>query len=120
MTKRNTNTENYSILKAPNTCVRAEDYLDMTKDEHKRCTLYVINGEQVLYMLDALEFYAKHYKKIVPARVAKAMKRQSDDIHIEIVDAWQKGVRVDADNWEPLEFDISELLGDDEDYDTGD
>ena len=115
MTKRNTNTENYSILKAPDTCVRAEDYLDMTANEHKRCTLFVINGEQILYMLDALEFYAKHYKKIVPSRVAKAMKEQSDQIHIEIVDAWQKGVRLDADTWEPLEFDISELFDDTED-----
>ena len=115
MTKRNTNTENYSILKAEGTCVYASDYLDMTDDEYKRCTLFAINGEQVLYMLDALEFYAKHYKKIVPSRVAKAMKEQSNQIHIEIVDAWTKGVRLDADNLEPLEFDISELFDDTED-----
>ena len=115
MTKRNYNTENYSILKAENTCVHASDYLDMGEDEYKRATLFAINGEQVLYILDALEFYAKHYKKIVPPRVAKAMKEQSDQMHIEIVDAWRKGVRLDAETWEPLSWDISELFDNPED-----
>lgn len=115
MTKRNPNTENYSILNAEGTCVYASDYLDMGEDEYKRATLFAINGEQVLYILDALEFYAKHYKKIVPARVAKAMKEQSDQIHIEIVDAWKKGVRLDTETWEPLTWDVSELLDDTED-----
>ena len=116
MTKRNTNTENYSILKNPlNFGVSAEDYLDMREDEYKRATLFAINGEQVLYILDALEFYAKHYKKIVPPRVAKAMKEQSDQMHIEIVDAWTKGVRLDAETLEPLTWDVGELLDDDED-----
>lgn len=115
MTKRNTNTENYSILKAEGTCVYASDYLDMGENEYKRATLFAINGEQVLYILDALEFYAKHYKKIVPPRVAKAMKEQSDQMHIEIVAAWKEGVRLDAETWEPLTWDVSELLDDDED-----
>jgi hypothetical protein len=87
----------------------------MTEDECKRATLFAIDGEQVLYILDALEFYAKHYEKIVPIRVAKAMKEQSDQIHIEIVDAWKKGVRLNADTFDPLEFDISELLDNPED-----
>jgi hypothetical protein len=115
MIHKHITSENYSILKKPNTCVYAEDYLDMNEDEYKRMSLFAINGEQVLYMLDALEFYAKHYKKIVPPRVAKAMKEQSDQMHIEIVDAWKKGVRLDADTFDPLEFDISELLDNPED-----
>ena len=115
MIHKHITSENYSILKKPNTCVYVEDYRDMTEDECKRATLFAIDGEQVLYILDALEFYAKHYKKIVPPRVAKAMKEQSDQIHIEIVDAWKKGVRLNKDTLDPLEFDISELLDNPED-----
>ena len=107
--------DNYSILKNPlNHEVTAFDYVDMDEDLHKRCTLFAINGEQVLHILDALEFYAKHYKKIAPPRIAQAMKQQIDNIHIEVVDAWRKGVRLD-DWFDPVEFDISELLDDSED-----
>jgi hypothetical protein len=111
MTDKRITSENYSILKNPlNLEVRTVDYLDMNEDEYRDMPLRAINGEQVLHILDALEFYAKHYKKIAPSRVAKAMKAQSDNIHVEIVDAWRRGVRLDAETWEPLTWDISELF----------
>ena len=114
MIHKHITSENYSILKNPNTDLRPEDYNDMNEDECRRMSLFAIDGEQVLYMLDALESYAKHYKEIVPSRVAEAMKGQSDQIHIEIVDAWQKGVRLNPNTFDPLEFDISELFDDPE------
>jgi hypothetical protein len=116
MTDKRITSENYSILKNPlNLEVHTVDYLDMNEDEYRDMPLRAINGEQVLHILDALEFYAKHYKKIAPSRVAKAMKAQSDNIHVEIVDAWRRGVRLDAETWEPLTWDISELFDDTED-----
>ena len=116
MINKHITSENYSILKNPlNLEVRAEDYLDMDENDYRDMPLRAINGEQVLYMLDALEFYAEHYKKIAHSRVAKAMKAQLDNIHVEIVDAWRKGVRLDAETWEPLSWDISELFDNPED-----
>lgn len=75
---------------------------EMGNEKVKDLLLYGITGEQVLYILDALEFYAKHHKKIVPARIAKLMKYDSDILHCEIIESWRKGV-------EPVEHD--NLLG---------
>ena len=90
------------------------DYADMHKNEYRDMHIHAINGEQVLYILDALEFYTKHYKKVVPSRIAKAMKQQSESIRVEIVDTWNRGVRLHEMTWEPLtsddEFDISKFL----------
>jgi len=85
----------------------------MGNSETKDMPLRAITGDQVLYLLDALDFYAKHHKKIVPSRIAKTMRFESNALHIEVIDAWRKGVLLD-DNWEPFtsndELAISELL----------
>ena len=85
----------------------------MGNSETKDMPLRAITGDQVLYLLDALDFYAKHHKKIVPSRIAKTMRFESNALHIEVIDAWRKGVKLN-DNWEPFTSDdelaISELL----------
>jgi len=70
----------------------------MGNNNVKDMLLYGITGDQVLYLLDALEFYAKHHKKIVPTRIAKMMKYDSERLHCEIIESWRKGV-------EPVEHD---------------
>ena len=85
----------------------------MGNSETKDMTLHAITGDRVLYLLDALEFYAKHHKNIVPSRIAKSMKYESGCLHLDIIDSWRKGVPLD-DDWEPFTSDdelaISELL----------
>jgi hypothetical protein len=65
---------------------------EMGDSQSKDMLLYGITGSQVLYLLDALEFYAKHHKKMTPPRIAKMMKYDSDILHCEIVESWRKGV----------------------------
>ena len=71
---------------------------EMGNNNVKDLLLYGVTGEQVLYILDALEFYAKHHKKIVPTRIAKLMKYDSEILQCEIIESWRKGV-------EPVEHD---------------
>jgi len=87
---------------------------EMGKNEYRDVSLHAINGEQVLHILDALEFYTKHYEEIVPPRTAKLMKYQSELIHYEIIDSWRHGVKLHEMTWEPFTSDdelaLSEFL----------
>lgn len=78
---------------------------EMGKNEYRDIFLHAINGEQVLHILDALEFYTKHYEEIIPPRTAKLMKYQSELIHDEIIDSWRHGVKLHEMTWEPLTSD---------------
>jgi len=57
-----------------------------------RNILMSIDGESMLFVLDAIEFYSKHFQDKVPARTAREMKYNQEALHDDFVSAWRKGV----------------------------
>jgi hypothetical protein len=64
---------------------------DMAVNKYRNI-LMSINGESILFVLDALEFYSEHFQDKIPTRSAREMKHKQEALHHDFLTAWREGV----------------------------